>query len=114
MRMSASWVIAVLLGVPAVAAADESKAAPPAAARIERDAKAYCEWVHAAATSEAAPLVAPALFVSGGVVNGAEASVGVSALPPTARLTAGASYSVSSLFRGLAVSDRADADCALY
>jgi hypothetical protein len=85
-----------------------------ASQRIETDAKSYCAWVRAAAASESAPMVAPALFVGGGIVGGPDAGDGASSLPPTKRITAGASYSVSGLLRGLATSDRADADCELY
>lgn len=96
------------------AGAQDTADARVASARIEMDAKSYCEWVRSAARSEAAPLVAPALFVSGGAVGGPDSGVGATALPPTGRITAGASYSVSNLFRGLATSDRAEAECALY
>jgi len=82
--------------------------------RVENDASSYCTWVRNAASSQSAPLLAPALFVSGGVVGGPDAGDGASSLPPTGRVTAGASYSVSGLFRGMAIGDRADADCALY
>lgn len=93
-------------------AQDGAPPAPPA--RIEADADAFCTWARAAASSEAAPLVSPAAFVSGGVVGGPDAGLGASALPPTGRITAGASYSFSGLFRGIAVGGRADAECALY
>jgi hypothetical protein len=102
---------ALVVVSPAAAEEHEARSASP---RVEADASSYCAWVRAAAASEAAPLVAPSLFVSGGVVGGAEGGDGANGLPPTPRITAGASYSVSNLVRGVAVGDRADADCALY
>lgn len=110
--------------VPAVAnaGASERAAAPsttPTAPSVERarpaaDAESYCEWTRAAASSESAPLLAPSLFVSGGVVNGMEGSLGASGTSPTTRITAGASYSVSGLVKGIMIRKRASRECERY
>lgn len=105
---------AFLLTTIRAVAQEPASRRPASSDRIDVDATHYCDWVRSAAASQSAPLLAPSLFVSGGVVGGPDAGVGSSALPPTGRVTAGASYSVSGLFRGLATVDRADADCALY
>jgi hypothetical protein len=85
-------------GVPARAAAE----APIAGAA------GYCAHVKGVARSESATLVAPELFARVGTVSAGEA------LGPTGadmRVTAGLSYSLSQLRRGLGLRGRADAEC---
>lgn len=108
--MLRTTVLAAVASLCLLAASKEAAAQD----RVTKDASNYCEWVKSSATSQAAPLLMPALFVSGGVVGGPDAGDGASSLPPTGRVTAGASYSVSGLFRGMAIGDRADSECALY
>jgi len=107
-------VLGAVLSVASAGSASADESATRASSRIDADATAYCAWVRSVATSQSSTLLAPTLFASGGVVGGAEGGEGTTALPPTPRLTAGASYSVANLVRGVAVGDRADADCALY
>jgi hypothetical protein len=73
---------------------------------------AYCKYLHGIADSDRALQMWPTLFASGGLVNPVDVS-GASA-SPAPRLTAGASYSFGSLYRGGAIGDRADAECATY
>ena len=81
---------------------------------VERDAADYCRFQQGVASAQSLLLVAPSLYASGGYVTGADASTGASALPPTARLTAGASYSFGALHQGLAIQEQAHAECARY
>ena len=83
----------------------------------DTDAGAYCEWVSGAADAESAVLVAPSLFGTFGVINGPDALLsngGAGSQAPLARIVAGASYSVSDLYRGLTMRAGAEAECARY
>jgi hypothetical protein len=96
-------------------AAKAEEPVPPAATPQGSSAKAtetWCRYVRAVAASSSAPMVAPQVFVSGGMVSGADASLGFAGTPAVPRLTAGVGYSVGSLVRGLATRDLAEADCA--
>jgi hypothetical protein len=106
----------VILTFTSSALAEE---APPVSAAHERtspatDSAAYCDFVSGVARSESAVLVAPVAFGSVGAISGADATGGSSTLPPRGRVTAGLSYSASSLVRGLALDSRADAECQRY
>ncbi|HZN96077.1 MAG TPA: hypothetical protein VFB81_25350 [Myxococcales bacterium] len=83
---------------------------------------ARCEHLRGVADAESAVLTGPSVFArlgyldAGAATSSASSSqlVGPSALPfgaPSARLTAGLSYSFSRLQRGLLVRRRADAEC---
>ena len=80
----------------------------------ERDSSSYCRWVRAIADSTSDTLVAPSVYVSGGVVSIADASQGASAVPPSPRLIAAGLYSFGGLNHGLAVRAQADAECKRY
>ena len=73
-----------------------------------------CDLLLGTAASQAAPLVAPTLFVDTGFVNGGESPFGQPDLPaggPTYRVMAGARYSLGRLFQGLALRSRAEVAC---
>jgi hypothetical protein len=78
------------------------------------DAASYCRYVQGVADSLADLEQAPVLFGTGGIVSGADVSPGGSILGPTTRVIAGASYSLSGLYRGAALRDGADAECRRY
>ena len=78
---------------------------------------AYCEYTEGAAASEAAPLLAPNLFSTGGVFN--SELLAVSAPPSTSRanhgrLFAGGEYSFGNLQKGITLKRRARADCEAH
>ncbi|HEX9102475.1 MAG TPA: hypothetical protein VF997_09735 [Polyangia bacterium] len=94
-------------------------AAPLAGADEYADVEsAYCAFAESVAKSESALLVTPQLFLDYGVVNGNDVTTGaggVTAAPPTERLTFGARYSlVAGLVRGIVNRQRATADCERY
>ena len=95
---------------PRIARGDDMPARPSSA----DDAAAYCHYVTGIADSESALDLAPRLFGTLGVVSGADAPTGATALPPTTRLIGGVSYSVAGLYRGLNVGARAEAECDRY
>jgi hypothetical protein len=91
-----------------------SAAAPSVGAQSREDAAAYCEYVTGMADSDSALDMAPVLFGTGGFVSGQDVSPGGSLLGPTTRIIAGASYSVSGLYRGIETRAGAEADCRRY
>ncbi len=111
------------LGV-CTAAARGQGAAQPRGALQERPAVAtpvhtdpYCEYTEGAAASEAAPLLAPNLFATGGVFNSEllTASTPVSTSQANrGRLFAGGEYSFGNLQKGITLKRRARADCEAH
>jgi predicted nucleic acid-binding Zn-ribbon protein len=101
-------------------AAGPEAAGPEAAARGEASSSGaepgYCRWVRGEADSRQALLVAPELFARGGLVNAGEAGGGLGTPlgGNTPRLTVGLTYSASRLAQGLALRQRADAECERY
>ncbi len=101
----------------AAAAHAETPSAPPAGPDMVRPAtESYCRYVAAVAESTSAPMLSPTLFTTFGMANGTDVSAGgTSASTSTVpRLVAGAQYSFSGLYRGIAVRTAAQADCARY
>ncbi len=101
---------AFALGAP-VARAETDQAPQPGVA-------AYCDYIWGATSSSVSQQLYPRLFLSGGVLTGAE-SVDVagfaSSRPGTQwRLQAGVTYGLADLNEGLALRDRARAECMLY
>jgi len=74
----------------------------------------YCNYVTAVADSQSAVLVSPQLFAMGGAVSGNEAPTGPTTTVVRPRVVAGASYSVSNLYRGIQTKELAAAECARY
>jgi hypothetical protein len=79
---------------------------------------AYCDYVLGAATSSIAQQLYPRLYLSGGLLTRAD-SVNDAGIAGTGngtlwRLQAGVSYSLADLNEGLAIRDRARAECTLY
>ena len=107
MRWAVAW--SVLAGLGAGAARAEEPAG-------EAREPGHCAFVRGVSDAEAAVLLAPDVFASVGVVNAGEAdgSGGVPLGGPTPRLTAGLSYDVVGLYRGLTVRRRAEAECERY
>jgi hypothetical protein len=101
--------ISMVFGVLAVLGA-----AATARAQSRQDAAAYCQYVTGVAGSDSALDMAPVLFGTAGLVSGQEVSPGGSLLGPTKRVIAGASYSVSGLYRGLERRAGAEAECQRY
>lgn len=102
------WVVMLL----AALAPGDSRAEPPAP---EGDA-GYCAFVGGVAEGESAALMGPQIFTRFGLINAGEAA-GAADLPlgaPTARLTAGLSYSFAGLYRGIALRRRAEAECRRF
>ncbi|MBX3187549.1 MAG: hypothetical protein KF819_11065 [Labilithrix sp.] len=88
---------------------------PPVAVDAEALASStYCTYVEAVADSQSAVMVSPQLFVTGGAVSGNDAPTGPTTTTVNPRVVAGASYSFSSLYRGLATRQAASAECARY
>lgn len=77
---------------------------------------AYCDYVVGSALSAAAPQLYPRLYVSGGLLTNADSASDVGAVGSGTlwRLQAGFSYSLADLNEGLAIRDRARAECLLY
>jgi len=78
----------------------------------------YCDYALGASASSTSQQLYPRLFVSGGILTGAESfdvtgSAG-SGSETRWRLQAGLSYGLADLTEGLALRDRARAECALY
>ena len=88
----------------------QAQSAPPRAG----DAPSYCQFVKGVADSLADLEQAPVLFGTAGIVSGADASPGGSILGPTTRIIAGATYSLSGLYRGVALRNGAEAECHRY
>lgn len=78
------------------------------------DAASYCRYVEGVADSLADLEQGPVVFGTGGIVSGADVSPGGSILGPTTRVIAGASYSLSGLYRGAALRNGAEAECHRY
>lgn len=79
---------------------------------------AYCDYAWGATSSSVAQQLYPRLFLSGGVLSGAD-SVNTTGSAGSGsgtlwRLQAGLSYGLADLNEGLALRDRARAECALY
>jgi hypothetical protein len=79
---------------------------------------AYCDYVLGSATSSIAQQLYPRLYLSGGLLTRAD-SVNDAGTAGTGtgtlwRLQAGVSYSLADLNEGLAIRDRARAECTLY
>lgn len=99
-------------------------AAQPRGALQERSAVAtpvltdpYCEYTEGAAASEAAPLLAPNLFTTGGVFNSELLAVSTPISTSRAnhgRLFAGGEYSFGNLQKGITFKRRARADCEAH
>ena len=83
-------------------------------AQSKEDATAYCEYVTGISDSDGALDMAPTLFGTAGLVSGQDVSPGGSLLGPTKRVIAGASYSVSGLYRGIELRSGAQAECRRY
>jgi hypothetical protein len=79
---------------------------------------AYCDYVSGAAASGVAQQLYPRLYVSGGLLTNADGASDLGIAGTDAgvlwRLQAGVSYSLADLNEGLAVRERARAECALY
>ncbi len=101
--------VALCLTVPAAAWAgpEESVSVP-----------AYCDYVLGAAASSVAQQLYPRLYVSGGLLTNADGATdfGIAAKDAGVlwRLQAGLSYSLADLNEGIAIRNRARAECALY
>jgi hypothetical protein len=104
---------AVVWGMLAGLGAGAARAQEPAGEARE---PGHCAFVRGVGDAEAAVLLAPDVFASVGVVNAGEAgeSGGVPLGGPTPRLTAGLSYDLVGLYRGLAIRRRAEAECERY
>ena len=101
----------LLVQIGSVAWAGNDESLPPGV-------PAYCDYVQGAATSSIAQQMYPRLYLSGGLLTQADRvnDVGVAGTGTGAlwRLQAGLSYSLADLNEGLAIRDRARAECALY
>lgn len=79
---------------------------------------AYCDYVSGAAASAVAQQLYPRLYVSGGLLTNADGASDLGIAGKDAgvlwRLQAGVSYSLADLAEGMAIRDRARAECALY
>ena len=107
--MTRSFVAALVTAVTVLASASAARAQS-----TRSDGASYCEYVKGVADSESDLEMAPTIFGSGGLVSGAEAQPGTSIIGPTTRIIAGVNYSLSGLYRGLAMRSGADADCRRY
>ena len=82
------------------------------------DESAYCAYVQGVAGSESSLLLAPDIVAEAGVYrtgalgDAQESSTGV--LSPRLRVTAGLQYGIARLREGMALRDRARAECARY
>jgi hypothetical protein len=115
-----------LLSISLLLAAPAARAEPWTAVKGEtpavgaeiprRAASSYCEYLKGVASAESALLVAPSLFVTGGLVNvtPVDPTGAATSQAPSARISAGAAYSFGTLYRGLAVKTKADAECEAY
>ena len=97
----------VVLSLPGAAAAGEAPDAQASAAAEP----GYCRYVRGAATSEAALLYAPELFGTVGAFQIAEGDTGTAFGQPRVRITLGAEASLKDIFQGVAVKQRAEAEC---
>jgi hypothetical protein len=79
---------------------------------------AYCDYVVGAASSSVAQQLYPRLYVSGGLLTNADGTTDLGIAGTDAgvlwRLQAGVSYSLADLNEGMAIRERARAECALY
>lgn len=86
-----------------------------AAAAPTQDPPGYCRFVEGVAQSQGDLQLSPDLYAYFGVVNGADAlTQGGVTLPPTWRLTIGASYSASNLYQAFTERSQALAECRRY
>jgi hypothetical protein len=111
------------LAVCAAAARGQDAAQPPGASQGKSGAgtpvltDAYCEYTEGAAASEAAPLLAPNSFATGGVFNSELLAVSTPVSTSRAnhgRLFAGGEYSFGNLQKGITLKRRARADCEAH
>jgi len=107
------WVCAFALASPLAVAHDNGDDESP-----QPGVAAYCDYAWGATRSSVSQQLYPRLFLSGGVLTGADS---VSATGSSGngsgtlwRLQAGLSYGLADLNEGLALLDRARAECALY
>jgi hypothetical protein len=91
-----------------------SAAGASAGAQSREDAAAYCDYVTGVADSLSALDLWPTIFGTAGLVSGQDVSPGGSLLGPTKRVIAGASYSLSGLYRGIQQRSGAQAECRRY
>jgi len=101
----------MLLRVVSTARAGTDEPSPPGV-------PAYCDYVLGAATSSSSQQIYPKLYLSGGLLTRADSvnDIGVAGTNAGTlwRLQAGMSYSLADLNEGLAIRDRALAECGLY
>ncbi len=120
MKTKTFWLaMSLLVAAPAGARAEPWSGikgeTPAAGAEIpKRAADSYCDYVVGVASAESALLVAPTAFVTTGLVNPVDSAGAATSQGPSSRITAGASYSFSSLYRGVSVRSRAQAECEAH
>lgn len=85
--------------------------APDTGMEKEAGEPGFCRYVRGAATSEAALLFAPELFATAGAFQIAEGDTGTAFGEPRVRITLGAEASLKDIFQGVAVKQRAEAEC---
>jgi len=84
-------------------------------AHAQDESDSYCTFVKSSATSQAALLFSPQLYLTVGYINGDDNATGsVTAAQTRTRLTAGLRFSVSETWQGAVVKARADAECERY
>jgi hypothetical protein len=115
MRISLAWCTVIFLGALPSATAQPAgmRTAPEPSGRAGSE-PAWCEFIRGVTDAESAVLLAPELFASAGVVNAGEAEGGTGSAPlgsPTLRLTAGLSYDLVGVYRGVTLRRRAEAEC---
>jgi hypothetical protein len=113
-KMKVTPFLAALFASLAASASARGQSDDQAAALQRSDAAAYCRFVKGVADSQSDLEMAPTLFGTAGLVSGADVSPGGSILGPTTRVIAGASYSLSGLYRGIAMRRGAEAECRRY
>jgi hypothetical protein len=101
----------LFLATRLTARADNEEVSPPGV-------PAYCDYVRGAASSSIAQQVYPRLYLSGGLLTGADSTHETGILRNDMgtlwRVQAGLTYSLADLNEGLAIRGRARAECALY
>jgi hypothetical protein len=98
-------------GAPSPPGATPPASPPGGTASLAGAEPGYCRYVKNAAASEAALLSAPELFGTVGVFQIAEGDTGTAFGRPKTRITLGAEASLAEMLQGVAVRQRADAEC---
>src|SRR5215472_8777570 len=112
MNVRFGWPLALIVLVPSVCHAQELSYRPT----VPADAAAYCDFVKGQAHSVSALELTPKVFGTVGVLDGTFTATNASnaAQATNPQFIAGASYSLTGIYRGISINQQASAECERY